>query len=472
MKMTAWRHLECFEIPRNKKSEYATNAEFLTEEVEDESDDLVLASEEGIDSIAEKMGSKCEELNAKAKKEKQEKGGKKRKSDAGSKASVSDSELLQKLKEDAELLADAEDDEHGEPAKKKQKLSEMEVKRAEIYTKYAAMKTAELEDILVWNNLVKAGNKTAKMLRIVDGEANGRMGKCPICINGRLRLADSGEKGESNRFEGSSNSRWNTDALTNVSYLLQLVTCMGSFNEESNVRETCSYTTTPDSCPRLHPWYDRATTEEEQEEMKEQYEASGMKASKVPQELLDGINNSMVWDTSNPPAIKSLAQSLASYLSSNDTELKIPDDFDEDKIRQTIGPIIMANKDKAMHEIMQVMVEKFGLKEDEKKKSSMQDDAIANMCKVPENGKIYKVLNELANYYSAESNARAANTYRKLCGSIATLGIEITEDNIMGMAKAGKNKVDGMGKGSAEKIREFLTTGTMEKLEEKRKEHA
>lgn len=207
MKMTAWRHLECFEIPRNKKSEYATNAEFLTEEVEDESDDLLLASEEGIDSIAEKMGSKCEELNAKAKKEKQEKGGKKRKSDAGGKASVSDSELLQKLKEDAELLADAEDDEHGEPAKKKQKLSEMEVKRAEIYTKYAAMKTAELEDILVWNNLVKAGNKTAKMLRIVDGEANGRMGKCPICINGRLRLADSGEKGESNRFEGSSNSR-------------------------------------------------------------------------------------------------------------------------------------------------------------------------------------------------------------------------------------------------------------------------
>lgn len=263
-----------------------------------------------------------------------------------------------------------------------------------------------------------------------------------------------------------------TAALTNVCSLLQSVTCMGSFNEESNVRETCSYTTNPDSCPRLHPWYDRATTEEEQEEMKEQYEASGMKASKVPQELLDGINKEIVWDSSNPPAIKNLAQSLASYLFSNDTELKIPDDFDENKIRQTIGPIIMANKDKAMHEIMQVMVEKFGLKEDEKKKSSMQDDAIANLCKVPENGKIYKVLNELANYYSAESNARAANTYRKLCGSIATLGIEITEDNIMGMAKAGKNKVDGMGKGSAEKIREFLTTGTIEKLEEKRKEHA
>ena len=45
--------------------------------------------------------------------------------------------------------------------------------------------------------------------------------------------------------------------------------------------------------------------------------------------------------------------------------------------------------------------------------------------------------------------------------------MEITADNALGLGK-GKTKVDGIGKGSAEKMREFMTTGTIQKLEEKR----
>ena len=37
----------------------------------------------------------------------------------------------------------------------------------------------------------------------------------------------------------------------------------------------------------------------------------------------------------------------------------------------------------------------------------------------------------------------------------------------MGLSK-GKNKVANIGKSSAEKMKEFLSTGTMQKLEEKR----
>lgn len=51
------RHLECFEIPTSMEPEYNSNAEFLMQKVQDESDDRVLDSQDGIDSIAEKMGS-------------------------------------------------------------------------------------------------------------------------------------------------------------------------------------------------------------------------------------------------------------------------------------------------------------------------------------------------------------------------------------------------------------------------------
>ena len=56
---------------------------------------------------------------------------------------------------------------------------------------------------------------------------------------------------------------------------------------------------------------------------------------------------------------------------------------------------------------------------------------------------------------------------KKVCTAIQGLDFEITEDNVMGLSK-GKNKVANIGKSSAEKMKEFLSTGTMQKLEEKR----
>lgn len=49
--------------------------------------------------------------------------------------------------------------------------------------------------------------------------------------------------------------------------------------------------------------------------------------------------------------------------------------------------------------------------------------------------------------------------------------VEITADNAMSFSK-GKTKVPGIGKGSAEKMKEFMETGTIAKLEEKRAAHA
>lgn len=48
---------------------------------------------------------------------------------------------------------------------------------------------------------------------------------------------------------------------------------------------------------------------------------------------------------------------------------------------------------------------------------------------------------------------------------------EVTENNAMGFSK-GKTKLPNVGKGSAEKMLEFVKTGTFAKLEEKRAAHA
>lgn len=58
-------------------------------------------------------------------------------------------------------------------------------------------------------------------------------------------------------------------------------------------------------------------------------------------------------------------------------------------------------------------------------------------------------------------------TYTKVANAIKDLDYEITTDNAKGLGK-GKTKVAGIGKGSADKIHEFVETGKMAKLEEKR----
>ena len=52
--------------------------------------------------------------------------------------------------------------------------------------------------------------------------------------------------------------------------------------------------------------------------------------------------------------------------------------------------------------------------------------------------------------------------------AIKKLEFAVTEKNAKELGKKGPKKVDGIGASSAAKMYEFLTTGTMQKLEEKR----
>ena len=194
---TSWYHVECFTIPRKFKTEY-TLTQFLEELVEDKTSDGILSTDDGLSEIAGKMGTKAKT------------GGKKR-------AAADDDGPLASIKANSLALMG-----NDEPAKKKVKLSAQAKLEAEAYAEYSPMKIAELQDVLRWNKVQTGGKKDILLLRLIDGVTRGRLGKCPSCIQGKLRLKEDGSK----------------------------IECPGFFNEDSGGYDKCFFTTDVDKVKR------------------------------------------------------------------------------------------------------------------------------------------------------------------------------------------------------------------------------
>lgn len=116
---------------------------------------------------------------------------------------------------------------HGEPAAKKPKLSAEDMARVDVYAMYENHKNDALKDVLKWNRQLVSGNKDLMMARIIDGQLKGRLGRCPMCLRGKLQLEDEHAK---------------------------KAICKGYFDEDLGVREPCSYACPIDEAPRKHPW--------------------------------------------------------------------------------------------------------------------------------------------------------------------------------------------------------------------------
>lgn len=86
----------------------------------------------------------------------------------------------------------------------------------------------DLKDILKWNRQMVSGNKDLLMARVIDGQMYGRLGRCPMCLRGKLQLEDATAK---------------------------KAVCKGFFNDEIQARESCSFSCPIDQAPREHPWY-------------------------------------------------------------------------------------------------------------------------------------------------------------------------------------------------------------------------
>lgn len=145
--------------------------------------------------------------------------------------------------------------------------------------------------------------------------------------------------------------------------------------------------------------------------------------------------------------------------------LDLPDDA-KSAFRK-VGTIISGNKNLSATEIVPVLVKEFGFKQDKEEQAAKKVEVTMASCKVPENAAVIAAFSELSELYFKEGNANAGISYKKATAALRELDFAITEDNAKGLGK-GKTKVANIGKSSADKIYEFMTTGSIAKLEEKR----
>lgn len=181
--------------------------------------------------------------------------------------------------------------------------------------------------------------------------------------------------------------------------------------------------------------------------------------------------NKLVWSLNNRAEVKESTGAMVDLLLKHDGKTVDIPQKREEAIKK-IGPLIVANREKSASEVIPVIVNTFGFLEDKKEKAAKKEAAIENVVGHPKNAGLLAAFQELAELYFKEGNANAGATYTKAVNAIKGLDFEITEENAKGLGKKGKTKLDGIGAASAAKMLEFVQTGTIEKLDQKRADAA
>jgi hypothetical protein len=222
--------------------------------------------------------------------------------------------------------------------------------------------------------------------------------------------------------------------------------------------------------------YSEEPTEEEKAEMDRLIdEASGKEDSSAANSddvaKLVKAASKLEWKLGNRKDLKTSTGGMVDLLLEHDgKKVDIPQDRQE--AIKKVGPVIVANRELSAPEVIPVIVKEFGFLEDKKQKAAKKESAIEKTTKNLNNSGIVGAFQELSELYFKEGNKNAGMSYAKATSAIMDLELEITEENAKSLGKPGKNKVDGIGKGSAEKMLEFIQNGTIEKLEEKRADAA
>lgn len=426
--LQSWYHPKCFTLPRKVTKAGIDAATFVADMLEDNT--------EGQTYVSDNTDELISDIEYKAPKKKKVEG-----------PATGSSKTIKRVKEDLEKIrAEAISDDDEGPKKKKAKkgLSEDDRAKAEVYGIYEGCKNDELKDVLRWNKQMVGGTKDALLARIIDGHLNGRLGRCPACKNGRVKLAEDGDG----------------------------AFCNGYFDEENGVRVSCFFKSSIDKAPRLHPWYSKEPSEEEMEAIEAQDEAakSGGATSeeqtenvKEDTEKMTKLVKGIDWDMSDSSGIK---QAMKDMVGICEGYLAIPSDAK--KARMEIGKIIVANKSLPATEVLAEIIDRFGFAEIKGEAKKKQEDAIASLCANSANASLVEAFLEMSKLFFKSGDSIRGNANAKAAEAIKGIDFEINEDNALGLGKGKKTKVAGIGKGSAEKIKEFIETGQIEKLEELR----
>lgn len=440
MNFTSYNHPRCFNVPP-RAMKGVSPADFVSDHLEDRTDDSILSDptqrQEIVDAVAYKPP----------------RGGKKEKGDDEQTTELA--RRLAGIRKAMEAL-DSDDDD-APPAKRARKDKKGKGGKAGPSTEelagamrvYSKMKADDLKSVLRWNlGYGTTGTKDVLLLRCIDGHVNGRLARCPSCFKGKLGVREE---------DGGAT-----------------VACRGYFDEEIQQRIPCSYTSLAASAPRLYPWHTEEPSEEEMEAMKEitkeaEAVASGKGGGSVPRELMDAAEE-MDWPIANP---KERAQAMVDLCTTLSAKVDLPQD--EKKARIAVGKLLMnlLREDDGATAVraLEAIVAEFGISADKAEARARQKSALGGNCACAANAGVVQAFQELGDLYFKDGNSNAGLSYKKAVAALSALDYEITADNAKGLCK-GKTKVAGIGKGSADKIYEFFTTGTIQKLEEKRTVHS
>lgn len=168
------------------------------------------------------------------------------------------------------------------------------------------------------------------------------------------------------------------------------------------------------------------------------------------------------WNLDNKEAIQKAVKDMAAVCLKAGIDLPEPT-----TAKLEIGKLVTSNRSLPPSEIAKLVAEKYGFADQNEAAAEKKQAAVENACVNPSNAEIVAVLLELSSLYFKDGNSNAGISYKKVSQAVSRLDFEITAENAKGLGK-GKTKQDGIGKSSAEKIHEYLTTGKIQKLEEKR----
>lgn len=175
----SWRHVKCSTLPRNCVKEGVTVEDFVDDQLEDEGGILVENRDQVVADILYKEDKKTAAAKKKATAEGSDGGGSK----------------IEILKRAYEETKSAESDEKPQKKKKKKTGDDGALKQqVDIYARYAKTPVDGLKDVLRWNKQFLTGKRNDILARIIDGEVNGRLGACPLCVKGRLKYGQEQEE--------------------------------------------------------------------------------------------------------------------------------------------------------------------------------------------------------------------------------------------------------------------------------------
>ena len=292
----------------------------------------------------------------------------------------------------------------------------------ELTEKYSAMSVTELNQWLKANRVVKGpANKANLVARCVDGELFGAIPPCPRCVTGKLKVAYPSLDAHGGQGD------W---------------TCRGSFDESIGIRVKCYFTARPGEVTRL-PWRDLHDPAPEPEKPGAPKGAS-------------------VAEAEFPPGFESFAGKDAAA-AVNDIATALGFQLPAEGARSEIGAQLLATRNadgkwdgaaalKALRELYPPL--------------TAEEAAGGPPAKHPDNSALASCLDHLVRLETKhkEADAFKLRAYKSAAMEIRDLDYAITSGKAC--AKAGPTKVKGVGKGLAEKIDEFLKTGTMARITE------